>query len=136
MATRRKSILLLSSVVIAILLVALTVAHFIRPARSITIKLDGSPGQSIAATFGVDGRTTNETLTTPSTRSFRASRFSYSLAREQQPGKPDLSLEVFVDDIPQGDWRTDSPGQGIDGWIRTPSLFHLVGGEYAMGATK
>ena len=133
MATRRNRILLLSSAVLAILVIAALIIHFIRPAHDITIEIGGSPDQTLTATFGVDGTTKKETLKTPFKRSFRASRFSYSITRDRELDKPDLSVQIFVDDVPHGDWHTDSPGKGAKGLIRTPSLFHLIGGEYGMG---
>ena len=81
-------------------------------------------------------RTNDERNADNALHSIIYSRFSYSLAQNISLPSPIFLSKVFVDDILQGDWRTDSPGQGIDGWIRTPSLFHFVGGEYAMGSTK
>jgi hypothetical protein len=131
MTTPRKRTVLLSSVVLAILIIG--AIHFVRPARDIAVEIGGSPDQTLTATFSVDGTTKKEILKTPFKRSFSASRFSYSIARDRELDKPDLSVQIFVDDVPHGNWSTDSPGQGVEGMIRTPSLFHLIGGEYGMG---
>ena len=134
MATPRKGIVLRFIAVLAILVIA--ALHFVRPSRDIIIDIGGSPDQTFTATFGVNGTTKKELLKTPFKRSFSASRLSYSIVRDRELDKPELSVEIFVDGIPHGDWHTDSPGQRIQGTIRTPSLFHLVGGEYGMGYVK
>ena len=130
MATRRKQIVLLFSGVLAIFVSAAFVIGSLKPARDITIIVDGNPNQRLAVRFVADGRATDETLTLPFKKSFKANKFSYWLLPDNEINDSEVTLQILVNDVPLWPANNNTLGlsTGVKGTLYTGRLFEF-GGE-------
>ena len=101
----------------------ISVASLIRPARDISISIAGDEGQEVDATFVIDGKTREETLTTPVTRKFNASKLHFWITRDADLSRPILTVETKVDGRTFGTATAVAPTQCAYGGICTASLF-------------
>ena len=53
--TRRLKLSFVAAAVIVLILIAIQLTMFVRPRREIRIEVDGTPGNSVIASFDVDG---------------------------------------------------------------------------------
>lgn len=97
MALRRKRLLIVSSVIL-LGLIAIQSTMFVRPSRKITIQVDGAPGQSVVASFEVDGKWHKELQALPANFTFQARDVSFAVIPDGDSNDDYLVVNAYRDD--------------------------------------
>lgn len=121
----RRKLLLISAATLAFTAAFITVATQVRPAREITVSIAGDSNQEITATFVVDGKKHEESLTTPVKRSFNASTLHFWVARQPNPRKPVMTVETTIEGKVFGTAEAVESDQCAYGGICTASMFGI-----------
>lgn len=97
MTCRRKRFCMVSAVVL-LTLIAIQTTTFVRPPRKITIGVDGTPGQSVVASFDVDGTRHKESKELPANFTFHARDVSFVVISDSDPSDSHMTVNAYRDD--------------------------------------
>ncbi len=124
---------LIVAVAVILGLIAIQATQFVRPRREITIEVGGTPGQSVVASFDIDGTRHEEFRKLPTNFSFQASHISFSVVPEKNPHESNLVVKAYVGDKHILSCRHN---KGVKGNITVPSLLGLGSNTNGIGGTS
>lgn len=128
MTPSRKRIAIRTGAAVVLLLVIALAICSIKPARDITIIVDGRPNQRLAGRFVADGNTVFEgTITLPFKQSFKANEFSYWLLPDNEVTDSEITLQILVNDARLWPSTNNTLGlsSGVKGTVQTGRLFQF-----------
>ena len=131
--TRRRKRFLIVAVIIFFGLIAIQSTMFVRPRREIRIEVVGTPGQSIAASFEVDGKRHEESRQLPTNFSFQARDISFTVVPEKSPHESNLTVKVYIGDKHILSCRDNN---GVNGNVTVPSVLGLGSNNTGIGGSR
>lgn len=121
MSRRRKRFLIVVAVIL-LGLIAIQSTMFVRPRREIRIDVDGAPGQSVVASFVVDGKRHKESKELPANFTFQARDVSFTLIPDKNQRESYLLVKAYRDDRNILSCRDEN---GVKGRVMVSSLLGL-----------
>ena len=132
MTQRRKRFCILTAVIV-LGLIAIQSTAFVRPLREISVSVDGTPGQSVVASFDVDGKRHEEKRELPTTFKYEARKVTFTVIPENSPSEDYLNVKAHLDDKHILFCRDRN---GVQGNVTAPSLLGLGGNNTGIGGMR
>ena len=131
--TRRRKRFFVMAVVVVLGLIVIQSTMFVRPRRQITIEVFGTPGQSVVASFDVDGKRHDESKQLPTTFSFRARHVSFTFVAVENSDRSNLAVKAYVGEKHIMSCRDNN---GIKGNVTGASLLGLGSNNNGIGGMR